>query len=157
MEISEDLSLKNRKKLPEDIKSERNIVIFKNIITAIIITIYFILINLGCYYLEKTVFSTLLKIISFIILAFAISFFEKGYRKDNERIFLYGIELLFLAFFTLLMQYKIYSNSNIVNLILSMSFMYFSIYYIIKGLIQARNVEKKYSSTDIREIIEKEK
>ena len=154
-DIKEDISLKNRKKLPEELKSKRNNMIFKNLLIAICITVYFILINLGYYNIEKNIYMTDLKIFSIIVLAISIILFEKGYRKDNEGIFLSGIEVLIIAIITLAEQYRIFYSFDNIQMLFNLVPVYFIIYYTIKLLINTRMIEKEYSATDVREIVKK--
>lgn len=155
--INGDISLKSRKKLPKDIKFKRNKIIFINLLLAICAIVYFGFLNLGLKNIEATIYIEDLKVFSTALLIVAIILFEKGYKNDNESIFLYGIEILVAAFITIMMQHKVLNSIHTsFDIILSLSFLYFSVYYIIKGLILARKTEKKHVTTDIRELVKKD-
>ena len=149
----DDVSLRNRKKIPKEIKNKRNNKIFKNLLIANAITIYFLFVNLGFYNIESLIYSFDLKLFSIALLILAIVLFEKGYKKDDEGIFLNGIEMLFVSFLTLIMQYRLIERNDTIEILFGLSFMYFIIYYIIKSLIQARIIEKQYATSDIKEIV----
>lgn len=149
----EDISLKNRKKIPKEIKYKRNKKILQNLLISNAITIYFLFINLGFYNIENNVYSVDLKIFSITILILSIAFLEKGYKKDNESIFFNGIEMMFVSFITLLMQFRLIEPNNTIEILFGLTFMYFIIYYIIKSLIQTRIIEKQYSTSDAKEIV----
>ncbi len=153
-ELREDVSLKNRKKIPNNIKLKRNAVIFKNLVISIAIVIYFYLINLGFYNIKHSIYLTDLKVFSASLLLLSIIFFEKGYNKDSESLFLSGVEILFIAIITLTEQYRVFNeNSYTIQFFYSIAFIFFIFYYIIKSLIQTRMLEKDYNASDARELV----
>lgn len=152
-ELKQDISLKARKKLPEYIKDKRNDIIFKNVIIAIIITVYMAFLQLGYCNISKNVYINDLKVFSTVLLVISIIFFENGYKKDNEGIFLYGVETLLIAFITLTMQFTMFEAPRTIHIFAELSFIYFIIYYIIKSLIQVRKVKKEYLTSDVRELV----
>ena len=109
--------------------------------------------NLGYYNIEKSVYITDLKVFSIAILAISLICFEKSYVKDNEAIFLNGIEALLLAFITLLMPYTLFETSDAIRNAFMMASIYFCVYYIIKSLVQMIKIKRDYSMSDIREIV----
>lgn len=152
-ELKQDISLKARKKLPEYIKDKRNNIIFKNIIIAILVTLYFAFLQLGYCNITKNVYVNDLRVFSTVLLVISIIFFENGYKKDNEGIFLYGVETLLIAFITLTMPFTMFEASRTMHIFIELSFIYFIIYYIIKSLIQVRKVKKEYLTSDVRELV----
>ena len=154
-ELKEDISLKNRNKLPKEIKLKRNSLIFKNLILSIGIVLYLYFINLGFYNLEHSVYLTDLKVFSVAVLIVSIILFEKGYSNDDEGIFLNGIEMLVLALITMLSQYRIFNVSSYkIQLFFDIIFIFFILYYIIKSLIQTRMLSNKYKPSDARKIVQ---
>ena len=152
-EIEGEIELKARKKLSPELKEIRNKMILKNLWIAIFITIYFLFLSLGNYNIDRAVFTTDLHVFSAAILVLSICLFEKGYKKDDEGIFLNGVEALVVAFVTLIMPYTMFEASPTIHFIASLSFIYFTVYYLIKSLVQAVRLKKKYTTSDVRELV----
>ena len=142
----------------EENNKELRKIIFENLIIAITVMIYFILINFMFGRLETLIAIKGIKIISFIVLLFCILVFELAYHKDSGKIAINGIEILFIAIYTL-------TTWNI-SLKLSISFQTyvlfgtyaFTIYYILKSMLMFTHERRKYlkSLSDIHEIVMKE-
>lgn len=152
-EIEGEIELKARKKLSPELKEIRNKMILKNLWIAIFITIYFLFLSLGNYNIDRAVFTTDLHVFSAAILVLSICLFEKGYKKDDEGIFLNGVEALVVAFVTLIMPYTMFEASQTLHFIASFSFLYFTVYYLIKSFVQAVRLKKKYTTSDVRELV----
>lgn len=152
-----ELELKSKKKIPQKLKEKIYNKIFINTIIAIIIVIYFGFLNLGYNNIEKEVFITDLKVFSFAILALSIILLEKGYKKDNAGIFLNGIETFCISFITLFMTHTFFESSIFVREIVSLSFLYIAIYYMLKSVIVYIKEIKNYKNniSDVRDIIGK--
>lgn len=146
----------------ENIKEEKNKLykkLFKNIMIAIIISIYFIFLNLGNINIDKNIFLTDIKVFSIIILGISIIIFEKAYKKDSGELTINAIEILVLACHTLSLIYV----TNIFKFdfkyyVLTSSYI-FSIYYIFKDIIIYTRENRKYLKqlSDIPDIVKKEK
>jgi len=131
--------------------------IFKNLLMAIGIMLYFYFLNLGYINIEKSVFTTDLKVFSFAWLAATIILFEIAYKKDNGKLAIFGIESLFLTLITMyLIQIYFYLNPNFRLIPLLLPFA-FSIYYIVKSIVMYVKGNKKYIKdlSDIKEIVKK--
>ena len=152
-EIEGEIELKARKKLSPELKEIRNKMILKNLWIAIFIMIYFLFLSLGNYNIDRTVFITDLHVFSAAILVLSICLFEKGYKKDDEGIFLNGVEALVVAFLTLIMPYTMFEATSTIHFIASFSFIYFTVYYLIKSLVQAVKLKKKYTTSDVKELV----
>ena len=81
--------------------------IFENIIIAVAIMLYFIIINFSYYRIDDYIVLMGLKISSIIILLISILIFEIAYKKDNGTIAIYGIEILVLSIYVLLIPHII--------------------------------------------------
>ena len=132
--------------------------IFENIIIAIAMMIYFIIINFSYLRMEESILLQGIKIASIVILFFSIIIFEVAYRKDSGRIAINGIEVLVLAIHTLTIwtvinRYKIEFDAYVL-----ISTYTFAIYYILKSIIIYTIEKKKYldSLSDIHEIVSNE-
>lgn len=152
--LKEDLS-KNKKLTPE-LKKQIKKIWGINIFIILFIAIYMYLIFLAYYKMELDTFSYDLKVLSVGFLAFAIYKFEKGYKKDNERIFLTGVESLVLALITLFMISfigieEIYFKNIIIGCV-SFSL----IYYVLKSLYLTHKIKKEHKKkiSDVRDIIQ---
>jgi ABC-type multidrug transport system fused ATPase/permease subunit len=132
--------------------------IFENLIIAVAMMLYFILINFSYLRMEEDLLLQGIKIASLIILFFSIIIFEVAYHKDSGRIAINGIEVLVLAILTLTIRlvtarFKIDFGKYIVYLAYT-----FTIYYILKSIILYTMEKKKYldSLSDIHEIVSNE-
>lgn len=152
--VEEDIN--NSKRNKQEMNKKINATVFKNMVIAILIIVYFVFIDLGYANIEHNVFITDLKVFSISGLCVAITLFEKGYKKDNEGIFLSGIEVFALSFITLVMPYTLFEGSYIVHYLAgSLAFLYFVIYYVLKSIWQTKNIRRDFEKSDIREIIKK--
>ena len=132
--------------------------IWKNIIKAIVIVVFFLLFNIAYSNIEGEYFKRGTQIFTIIFLFLAIYFFEKAYKKDNGKMAIEGIEILILSSGILTTQYITNRfNFNIKSYALSESYI-FAIYFVLKSIIiytQGRK-ELEKSLSDIAEIVKKE-
>lgn len=147
--------IKSRKKLPKNVSDKINKIIFNNLLITIFIIVYFIFLNLGFKNIEMSSYVVDTRVFGTAILILAISLFEKGYKKDDEGIFLNGVEALMLAIITLIMPYTAFQSLTIKCLI-SLSFIYFAVYFALKALVQTLKIRRDYNRSDIREIVQKQ-
>ena len=152
-----ELELKDKKIIPKKVRENIYDKIFVNTIIAILIVIYFGFLNLGYRNIEQEVFTTDLKVFSFSILVLSIILLEKGYKKDSPEIFLNGIETFCISFITLFMTHTFFESSDATRKIVSLSFLYISIYYMLKSVYVYVKEVKKYKSnmSDVRDIVSK--
>ena len=97
-----------------------------------------------------------LKISSIIILLISILIFEIAYKKDNGTIAIYGIEILVLSIYVLLIPHIIErANLEFTNYILVSSYV-FTAYYMLKSMIIYTIDRKRYlnSLSDIKDIVD---
>ena len=132
--------------------------IFENLIIAIAMMLYFILINFSYIRMQEDFIIKGIKYVSLLVLFFSISIIEIAYSKDNGLIAINGIEILLLAICTLTASHF----SQIIKLsfqkyILILAFIFIT-YYLLKSIIIYTNETKKYlnSLSDIHEILTKE-
>lgn len=150
--------IEQKKKLPAEIKNEMNKRIFRNLIFAISIILYFISLNLGFFNIEKSIFNKDTAVFAITSLIIAIVLFEKAYRGEKGYLAIHGLEILAVALFTLFIPYTyFYLDTNVVKVVM-LAPLYFAFYYIIKSaiiFIQAKNKQKNKIS-DVKEIVKKE-
>ncbi len=136
-----------------------NTKLFKNIVVAILITIYFIFLNLGKMNIEYNIFLTDIKVFALIILGIAIIIFENAYKENSDELALFGVEILVLACHTLSIIHVVtIFNFEFKYYILTSSYV-FAIYYVLKDIIIYTIEKRKYlqSLSDIQDIVKKEK
>ena len=132
--------------------------VYENILIAIIIMFYFIVINFLHYKLSKPIVLLVLKILSMIILTICIIILEYAFRKDSGKRAITAIEVLVLAGHTLSVAHVVQSNKfEFANYILVSSYI-FSIYYLFKAIFIYTKEKRKYldSLSDIKEIVSNE-
>lgn len=143
-----------------DEESKKNIrkKVFENIIIAVAIMLYFMVINFSYIRIEEGMLLNGLKIASLIVLFLSILIFEVAYLKDSGKLAINGIEILVLAFHTLTIWHVV----NIMNISFEIYILYstyaFAIYYILKSILIYTNEKRKYlkSLSDIHEIVSQE-
>lgn len=150
-----DEELRQRKKIPQDYKRKIRKQIILNVITIFVITLFLCSINIMSLYIETQIYLNCLRIISIVVAIIAIIYFELGYRKDNEKLFLYGGEILVLAVITLFSIYLYYMFFEQYTNILIYITVAFAIYYLIKILIIKSRMKKQYykEQNDIKDIV----
>ncbi len=129
--------------------------VYQNILIAVIIMIYFIIINSMYYKLENSVLLSILKVLSIIILFFGIIVLEIAYRKEKGKLGINSIEIIIIAGHTLSIAHIVQLKKiEFDNYILLSSYM-FSIYFIFKSIIIYTKEKRDYlkSLSDIREIV----
>lgn len=149
-------TLKKKKNIPKEETEKINKVLFRNIIIAILIIIYFIFLNLGQINIKAEVYQTDLKVFSMCTLILAIVLIENAYKKDSGEIALYGIEMIILSIITLALIYvNLIFSSRYAYIISAISYI-FAAYYLIKSMVIYIRRRKKYFVDDIKEIMDKE-
>lgn len=153
--LEEDLS-KNKKLTPE-LKKKIRKTFGKNILIIGLILMYMGLLTLSFYKMELNTLSTDLKVLSVGFLAFAIIKFEQGYKKDNEGIFLTGVEALVLALITLFMTVLISTSENFFKNVILGICIFVTVYYLLKSLVIRSKIKKQHKKqvSDVRDIVKK--
>ena len=132
--------------------------IYLNVLKAIIIMLYFFVLNVAysnvsAGYLEKGI-----EICTMIFLFVAIFIFEVAYKKDNDDLAIQGIEILVLATYTLTSQHitkKFEFNFKSYSLVASYIF---AIYFILKCIVIYTKGRREMAEdlSDIKEIVKKD-
>ena len=132
--------------------------VFENIIIAVCIMIYFIIINALYYNIQKNVLLIVLKVLSMVVLTFSIIIMEYAYRKDSGKRAINAIEILVIAAYTLSIAHIVEAQKlSFVNYILASSYI-FSIYFLFKAICVYTKEQKEHlnSYSDIKEIVTNE-
>ena len=145
------------KKITPELKQKRRRILLKNFVIIVFIIAYLGILALAFYKMELNSLSLYLKILSIAFLGFSIFKFEQGYRKDDERIFLTGVEILILSLITLFMTSFINFEEHVFKNIIIGIGIFAIVYYSLKTYILRRKIKKEHKKniSDIREIVEK--
>ena len=132
--------------------------IFENLIIAIAMMIYFIIINFSYIRVDENLLLHGIKIAILVILFISIVTFEIAYNKDSGSIAINGIEVLVLAIHTLTIRIVVNKFKIDFDKYVLYSTYTFAIYYVLKSMIIYTIEKKKYldSLSDIHEIVNNE-
>lgn len=132
--------------------------IYLNILKAIIVITYFLIINLAYENISVEYMEVVIKIFSMTFLSICIYIFERAYKKDDGDLVIQGIEILVLSAYTLTTIHVTNKfNFGFKNYSLVSSYIY-AIYFILKSIIIYTKGRKELvdNFSDIREIVKKE-
>ena len=150
--------IETAKKMPKDEKKKIYKKVFANIILGIVVTLYFIGIGIGFLNIDGPTFITDLKVFSLSILAIAIILFEFAYGKDDDKIALYGVEMLFVAIMSLVLLYTCILHKDkfiaVANIVACIGVLY----YLVKSISIYIREKLKWKKTisDVKEIVAEE-
>lgn len=131
--------------------------IYLNILKAIIIILYFFVLNLSYENVSIEHLEIGIKAFTMIFLFISIYIFERAYKKDDDNLAIQGIEILVLATYTLTTDYitkKFDFNFKSYSLVAAYIL---AIYFILKCIIIYTKGRKEISDelSDIKEIVKK--
>lgn len=152
-----DEQIMQSKKIPKEYKKKINKQIILNIITLVVIIIYLSCINALSLFMDTVTYLNCVKIFSVALAVISVIYFEFSYRKDNEKLFLYGVEILILAVITLSSNYIYYMFFDKYNSVLIGITVVFAVYYIMKIFVLRLLMKKQYykEQNDIKDIVKK--
>lgn len=117
--------------------------ILRNLLVAVIIAIYFMIIMIENTKLSVVREMTYLKTSSIICLICGIILFENAYYKDKEKLFLNAVEITSLGVCTLYLLNLLVKQSDKFNLCIAIMVATFLVYYLIKSIfIRVKKEEK---------------
>lgn len=150
--------IKERKKLPNNIKNYILLNVFFNVIMAIIMLVSTLIINITFSKVDENIFKTYIHIFQMVLASITIIFFETAYKKDSFLISFYGIEM-FIFSLTVMFVPHMYISKGKFNYLIILVVLY-TIYYIFKSIISAvylRNDYIKSNISDVKEIVKDDK
>ena len=150
--------IRNRKKLPSELKSIIISSIFFNCILFIIMMAITFIINFSFNKLDIPDFKKYINIIQVACCIISIIILEVSFRKDSGKIALYGIEFLVFSVYTLYIPYMYISKANIE--FFKIFTIVFLVYYIIKSIVILVYLKHDYlrkNISDVKEIVKEEK
>lgn len=149
---------KEKKKIPKEISQEILKKMFRNLLQAIGIMLYFIILNLAYSNMKQERLMKDIEVFASGFLIAGIVFLERAYKKDDSSIAITGIEFLVLSLHSLSIMHVITLFQYDFMLYLSTSSYIFSIYYVLKTIILYTKGRKEYldSLSDISQIVKKD-
>ncbi len=145
--------MKKTKEVNEEYMKE----IYLNILKAIVIVLYFFILNLAYENVRREYLDIAIKGFTMTFLFISIYIFEKAYKKDDGKIAMQGIEVLLLATYTLTTEHIINKfEFNFKSYSLVASYL-LATYFILKCIIIYTKGRKEIESerSDVREIVKK--
>lgn len=156
-ETKEDKKIK-KKKLPKEISQEILKKMFGNLLRAVGIMLYFIILNLAYSTMKQERLIGDIEIFAGAFLIVGIILLEMSYKKDNGSIAISGIECLLLSLHSLSIMHVITLFKYDFRFYLLTSSYIFSIYYVLKAIVLYTKGRREYlkSLSDISEIVKKD-
>ena len=132
--------------------------IFKNLLKAVGIMGYFIILNIAYTRMNLDRLINDIEVFSGIFLVLGLVFLERAYKKDDGKIAISGIELLCLSMHSLSINHVITFYKYDFRLYLLTSSYVFAIYYVLKSIVIYTKEKRKYLKdlSDISEIVKEE-
>jgi len=158
--MKKNIETKEKKKrtLPKEISQEILKKIFKNLLRAIGIMFYFIILNLAYSTMKQERLIGDIEVFAGAFLIIGIVLLEIAYKKDDGSMGITGVEFLFLALHSLSIMHIISLFQYDFRFYLLTSSYVFSIYYVFKAILLYTKGRREYleSLSDIPEIVKKE-
>lgn len=149
---------KKKRTLPKEISQEILKKIFRNLLRAIGIMFYFIILNLAHSTMKQERLIGDIEVFAGVFLVVGIVLLEMAYKRDNGSMGITGVEFLFLSLHSLSIMHIISLFQYDFRFYLLTSSYVFSIYYVFKSILLYTKGRKEYleSLSDISEIVKKE-
>ena len=149
------LKNKTKNKLPEKTIKK----IFLNIFFAIVLMVYFLIINIGYVGLTDENLEKVIEQFSGIFLVAGLSKIEKAYKQDNDSKAITAIELLVISMYTLSITHIIKKYKFDFQIYITATSYVCAIYFVFKSIIIYTQSKRKIleNASDIKEIVKKEK
>ena len=132
--------------------------IFKNLLKAIGIMVYFIVLNFAYTRMNIERLMNDIEVFSGIFLILGLVMLERAYKKDSGKMALSGVELLCLSMHSLSINHIIAFYQYDFRFYLLSSSYVFAIYYVLKSIIIYTRKKRQYlkNLSDISEIVKEE-
>ena len=149
--------LKNKTKNKLPVKTIKKI--FLNIFFAIVLMVYFLIINIGYVGLTDENLEKVIELFSGIFLVAGLSKIEKAYKQDNDSKAITAIELLVISMYTLSITHIIKKYKFDFQIYITATSYVCAIYFVFKSIIIYTQSKRKIleNASDIKEIVKKEK
>ena len=132
--------------------------VFKNLLKAIGIMAYFIVLNFAYTRMNVDRLTNDIEVFAGIFLVLGLVMLERAYKKDSGKMALSGIELLCLSMHSLSINHVITFYQYDFRFYLLSSSYVFAIYYVLKSIIIYTREKRQYlkNMSDISEIVKEE-
>lgn len=132
--------------------------IILNLTFGLVTILYFVVFGTQYTRLDISILDRYIDLSSLLFLVIAIVIMEIAYKKSDESIFLYGIEFIIIAVFTLLTQHLSKMLNSSIEVYTLAGANIFAVYYILKsGILYTKlNQNELESLSDIKEIVKDE-
>lgn len=157
-ETQDEIKISNGKKIPKDVSQDILKQVLKNLLIAIVVMLYFVVLNIAYVRMKQERLMEDMKIFAVTFLVIGIAIIEMAYKKDSGRLAINGIELLVLSLHTLSIMHMIVLLKYDFRIYVLVSSYIFSIYYVLKSILIYTKGRKEYlnSLSDISEIVKKD-
>ena len=145
-------------KKEKEFKGKMNKQIQSNILIAIALMIYFLILSTTYQILGQMTVLSATKVLAIVLLLLGIFVMERAYKKDDGKLAIHSIEVLVIAAHTLSIRYVVAKYNFSFPLYITVSSYIFAIYFVFKSIIIYTKQRKEYleSFSDIPEITKKE-
>ena len=153
-----ELDFENKKKLPQEVKNKINTDILKNLIVAVIIMIYLLIINIT-YSKAGENFEEYVKYYACAVVVASVVLFELAYNKNSLFFGIIGTELLGFGIISLFIPYVYLHTTSMIRNIIVLLPAILIVYYIIKSVVILKKgkVDYENSLSDIKDILKDDK
>jgi len=148
--------IKEKRKLSEEVKEKIDKDLFNNFLICIGMMADICIISFLYFAINIDMFALFLKIYTIIMIIITVITFEIAYRRDSLKICITGIEFFVYSVIILCLNYiYIYASDRYKEIAIILP-VFFAIYYLIKGILIYRKMQKDYINnlSDVKEILE---
>ena len=154
-EMKLEREINKKKRIPREVREKTNKEVFRNLLFAIGVILYLILLNLGFWKLDQEIYVKDTAIYSIASLAVTIILFEKAFKTEKGNYAISGIEILTASIFTYFVPYTYFHTSEITRKLWMLLPLAYAIYYTAKSIIICIK-SKDWRKSDVKEIIYEE-
>lgn len=128
---------------------------FENILVAVIVILYFLMMILGYINIPEEAYVKDLKVFSLATIAITIVLFEIAYNKDSGKIAIHGIETLLLSILTLVSMYIYILHRTKFLFVIMGGVVLATLYYLVRSIVVIAKEKRKWKDniSDVKDIV----
>lgn len=128
---------------------------FENILVAVIVILYFLMMILGYINIPEDAYIKDLKVFSLATIAITIVLFEIAYNKDSGKIAIHGIETLLLSILTLVSMYIYILHRTKFLFVIMGGVVLATLYYLVRSIVVIIKEKRKWKDniSDVKDIV----
>lgn len=128
---------------------------FENILVAVIVILYFLMMILGYINIPEEAYIKDLKVFSLATIAITIVLFEIAYNKDSGKIAIHGIETLLLSILTLISMYIYILHRTKFLFVIMGGVVLATLYYLVRSIVVTIKEKRKWKDniSDVKDIV----